>query len=104
MPGKVILVKTSEHQPMLIPATALSTMESGMVLLDRALVIDNADAPTDVVPQELCFEFDADLMNNVNSLTHAGLMNLSAAQQLCKSGLEPAEFITDGQPKTTASH
>lgn len=101
--GKVILVKTQDDYPKLIPVTALKydgTTET--VKIDREVTIDGVLTTT--VPKHRCFEFDADLMEHVNALTDGGLMKISAAQQLCDSGLEPAEFITDGNPGKLIAH
>lgn len=96
MAGKVVLVKTHNTWPKLIPATALRyDKASDTVLLDREIAIEDQE-PSNIVPKSRCFEFDADLMEHVNALTEAVIMKTSAVQQLCDAGLTEAEFILDG--------
>lgn len=96
MPGKVIMVKTDDACPRLLPVTAVGYDSSTQtVTLDRA-VICGPGAPSVIVPLHRCFEFDIDLLNNVNALTDGGINALSAAQQLCNTNLTPAELDTNG--------
>jgi hypothetical protein len=104
MGGKVILIKTDNDYPKLIPATALKVDgESETVILDRPVGLDG-EAPINAVPQARCFEFDSDLMEQVNALTEAAILKISAARQLCDAGLTPAEFLTDGEPGQLQLH
>jgi hypothetical protein len=104
MAGKVIMVKTDDAFPRLIPVTAMtydSTTQT--VVLDR-VVACGAGEPSNIVPLHRCFEFDIDLINNVNALTESGINSISAAQQLCVSGLTPAELETDGTSGPLLTH
>jgi hypothetical protein len=101
--GKLILVKRDDIYCRLIPVTALQIDgASGTVVIDRAVNMDD-DGETNMIPRERCFEFDADLMETVNSLVQAAMDKLTAAGQVCATGLLPAEFETDrpaGEPIT----
>lgn len=95
--GKVIMVKTSDAFPRLIPVTAITLHDQTQcVELKQIITMGGDGAAVNLVPITSCFEFDATLMNHVNSLTDSAVNCLSAAQQLCESGLTPAEFETDG--------
>lgn len=104
MAGKVIMVKTDDALPRLIPATAMSYDSSTQtVVLDR-MVTCGSDAPSNTVPMHRCFEFDIDLINHVNALTDSGVNSISAAQQLCTSGLLQADLMTDGTAGPLVTH
>jgi hypothetical protein len=104
MGGKVILIKTDDTFPKLIPATALKIDGTTQtVVLDRSVGLDGQE-PLNVVPQSRCFEFDPDLMEEVNTLTEGSLLKISAARQLCDAGLTPAEFLVDGDPGSLQTH
>ena len=102
MAGKVILVKTVTGR--LEPVTALNyDGVSETVTINRPVQLDDGEAVM-MVPLARCFEFDDEMMEHVNNLVGAALDKLNAAQQLCDSGLLPAEFVTDGDPGTLQMH
>lgn len=104
MAGKVIMVKTDDTFPRLLPATALEfDGTTQTVTLHRPMPCGPGD-PSDSVPLERCFEFDADLMNHVNALSDAAINSRDAAQQLCDSGLLQAQFLVDGETDTLVTH
>lgn len=101
--GKLILVKTSDSVPRLVPAIALvfdGTTNS--VELNRVIEVDGQE--TNIVPIERCFEFDDDTLRHVNAWIQNAHDLMNAAQQLVDSALTQAEFVTDGDPGKLSTH
>ncbi|MEO8257053.1 MAG: hypothetical protein ABI868_06870 [Acidobacteriota bacterium] len=100
--GKVVLVKCASGR--LEPVTAIGyDGVSETVTINRPVSIDGGQEVM-MVPLSRCFEFDADMMEHVNTLILAAADKLDAVEQLCACGLLPAEFVTEGDPGRLKMH
>jgi hypothetical protein len=91
MAGVLILVKSDREVPLLHPVTALHyDHKTGMVYLDRE--VDLVAGSTQWVPLNICYEFDADLMDLVNNLLRSSIDRICAAVQLEDARLVPQTF------------
>lgn len=102
--GKVIMIKTDDSFPRLVPATAMQFDSRTQTVELKQIIAVGPGTATNVVPIDRCYEFDDRLMNQVNALTESAVNNLSASQLLCDSGLLQAEFVVDGTNGSLVTH
>jgi hypothetical protein len=101
--GKLVMIRMPGQFPRLQPATAVAVDgSSGQIIIEQE--IELPDGHTNLVPKELCFEFDPQVMEAVNSLVGAAADKLSAAQQILALELEPAEIESELDGKDTIYH
>ena len=88
--GKLILVREPGPFPRLRPATAVALDgATGQVVLDQPLPLP--DGATHSVPRDWVFEFDPEVMEEVNSLVVAAQDKVNAAVQIIELELTPAD-------------
>lgn len=101
----MILVRQNGYLPMMQPAVAIG-VDGGMIVLKDPVVMpgDDGAVQTNIVPPDVCYEFDPDFMQRVNGLVSTAMDALTAVEKLINIQGEHIRMEDFGDEAETVFH